>query len=277
MRLSVSFNFFNGEECLYECIKNMRDLAEHISIVYQDHSNLNNKITQKALHILKRIEKENLVDDIILFEPDFSKSARENEHAKRKIGMKAAVENKATHFLTCDVDEFYNPEEFLSAKKYIEENNISYSACHTYFYIHKPIYRSETFDTTNVCFICKLDENTIFEYNQDFPADNVDSTRRIINKDGRYKFFDREVVMHHMNFVRENFDSKIQNSSSNVSKELKKFLQDIKKNLTNWEFGKPFVFPKKGEFNIIQVENQFGISAEFKKKKRIFHNIFNLK
>lgn len=277
MKLSVSFNFFNGEECLYESVKCMRNLAEHISIVYQEYSNLNNKITDKALEVLNRLQEESLVDDITLYKPDFSKTMPENEYNKRKEGMRLAIKNEATHFLTCDADEFYQPDEFLNAKRYIEENNISFSACHSYFYVHKPIYRSEIFDTTNVCFICRLDENTVFEYDQHFPTENVDPTRRIINKEGCYKFFEREIVMHHMNFVRESFDSKLKNSSSNSNKELKKFLQEVKKTLTNWEFGKPFIFPRKGEFKIIQVENQFGISAEFKKKKWTFLNIFSTK
>lgn len=275
MKLSVSFNFFNGEECLYESVKYMRNLAEHISIVYQEYSNLNNKITNKALEVLKRIQDENLIDDVILFEPDFSKTVQENEYNKRKEGMNIAIKNGATHFLLCDADEFYQSDEFLYAKQYIEKNNITYSACHSYFYVHKPIYRSEIFDTTNVCFICKLDENSVFEYNQDFPSENVDPTRRIFNRKGNYIFFEK-IVMHHMNFVREGFDNKIQNSSSNSNKELKSFLKEVKKNLENWEFGKPFIFPRKGSFNIIQVENQFGISAEFKKKRKFF-KLFRIK
>lgn len=277
MKLSVSYNFFNGEECLYESVKCMRSLADHISIVYQEYSNLNNKITDRALYILKKIQDENLVDDIILYQPDFALTMQENEYNKRLEGMHLAIKNGATHFLLCDADEFYQPNEFLYAKQHIEDNDISFSACHSYFYIHKPIYRSETFDTTNVCFICKLDENTIFEYNQDFPIVNVDPTRRIINRKGSYKFFEKEVVMHHMNFVRESFDSKIQNSSSNSSRELRKFLKVIKKTLENWQFGKPFIFPRKGVFNIIQVENQFEVSAEFKKKKWSFFNLFDTK
>ncbi|MDR1707134.1 MAG: hypothetical protein LBR46_03945 [Prevotella sp.] len=253
----------------------MRGLAEHISIIYQEHSNHNNRITNKALDILNKIREENLADDIILYKPDFSISPQENEHNKRKEGMSIAIKNKATHFLLCDADEFYQPNEFLYAKQYIKDHEISFSACHSYFYIHKPIYRSESFDTTNVCFICKLDENTVFEYDQYFPAENIDPTRRIINKQGNYIFFEKEIVMHHMNFVRENFDSKIQNSSSNSNKELKRFLKKVKKTLLEWEFGKPFIFPSKGIFKIIQVENQFGISAEFKKKKWYSIKTFN--
>ena len=133
MKLSVSYNFFNGEELLYYAVKHMRTMADHISIVYQEISNTGNKISQNALEVLKKIENENLVDDLILYNPDFSLTPYQNEHNKRKLGYECAKAHNATYFLCSDADEFYKFDEFQNAKEYILNHDIKYSACHLVF------------------------------------------------------------------------------------------------------------------------------------------------
>lgn len=275
MKLSVTYNFFNGEEFLYNSIKNLRPVVDHISIIYQDISNFNNKISQEALSVIEKLRKEKLVDDFFLYTPNFEITPQENEYLKRKKGYDLAKDNNATHILLCDADEFYEQKEFIKAKKKIEDDNISFSACHSYFYIHKPTYRSKEFDSTNVCFICRLDSYTEFLNNITFPVDNVDPTRRIINKDNNFYFFDDEIVMHHMNFVRPNFNSKLLNSTSNSNPRLREFLKEVKKSLNNWKFGNEFYFPNKGKYQIIEVENTFGLQVEFNRKSNIFKTVLD--
>jgi hypothetical protein len=150
-----------------------------------------------------------------------------------------------------------------------------FSACPSFFYLHKPIYRSKELDITNVCFISKIDSLTSYIYGQDFPIKYIDSTRRITNKDNRFHFFSQnDLVMHHMNFVRKSFDSKLNNSSSQRNKKLRSFLKKVRNALKNWKFGKPFRFPNKGEFQIIQVKNEFSIDVEYIRKKILVFLIF---
>ncbi len=173
--------------------------------------------------------------------------------------------------LLADADEFYERAQFEWAKKYIEENNISCSATYSYFYIHKPIYRSKEVDGTNIPFICKLDENTVFALAQDFPCSHTDPTRRIVNHGESFKMFEtNEIAMHHMNFVRYSFDSKLNNTSSRGNPKLKNFLRKVDRRLNNWRFGKDFNFPKKKKYEIIEVPNQFDIDVEFTPTKRRF-------
>ncbi len=269
MKLSINYNFFNGEEHLYNSIKNIRSVVDHISICYQTVSNLNNPISQEALDVLQRLKNEQLVDEMILYEPDFEKSPQKNEFQKRVIGVDCAKKAGATHILLADADEFYDQKQFQKAKDFIEKHDISCSATYSYFYIHKPIYRSKEPDGTNIPFICKLDEHTIFALAQDFPCNRTDPTRRVVNHSGKFKMFEiEEIVMHHMNFVRYSFDSKLSNTSSRGNPKLKRFLKKINKCLNNWRFGKEFNFPKKRKYEIIEVPNQFGIDVEFKPKKR---------
>tara|TARA_R110002051_G_scaffold1381_2_gene7871 strand:+ start:15157 stop:16995 length:1839 start_codon:yes stop_codon:yes gene_type:complete len=256
MKLSISFNFFNGEEYFYQNVFNMRKVAEHISIVYQDISNHGNAMSLRAKSILNKIIQNGLVDDVSLYTPDLSLSPSENEFKKRKLGERLARNNSCTHFLIMDTDEFYDRKEFNAAKRYILKHDISYSACPSYFYLKKPTYRSLLKDKTNVSFICRLDSNTEFKRGGYFPVDNVDPTRRVINKEGNFKLFEEHtLVMHHMNFIRaDNFKSKLSNSSNAHKVE---FMNEVLLQLEHWKFGELFKFPKKGDFEIIEVENKF--------------------
>ena len=61
--------------------------------------------------------------------------------------------------------------------------------------------------------------------------------------------------MHHMNFIRaDNFKSKLSNSSNAHKVE---FMNEVLLQLEHWKFGELFKFPKKGDFEIIEVENKF--------------------
>ena len=268
MKLSASINFFNAEELLFEVVRNIRPVVEHLSIVYQKISNWGEPMSDEAKIVIQKLKDENLIDDFVCFYPNLNQNAARNEFNKRKIGLKLAKKANATHFLLMDADEFYDKEQFLQAKQIIEAENITYSCIHSYFYLHQPYYRSELPDTTNVCFITKITQELLFEYAQKFPIDYIDPTRRLLNESGKFRFFELDIiVMHHMNFVRKSFDSKLTNTSSASNL---KFIKNAKKALTNWEWPKEFSFPNKPIYNIIKVEDRFNLNnIGFKNKSKI--------
>ena len=203
------------------------------------------------------MQAEGIVDDFYCYTPDLSISASENEFKKREIGLNLAKEAGASHFLLMDADEFYIPEQFLKIKKVIDEDDIDYSCVSSYFYIHQSKYRSEKTDTTNVCFIAKIAPELFFGYQGDFPVENVDPTRRLVNYSGKFKFFgEQEICMHHMNFVRESFSSKLTNTSSGSNVE---FIRKASNALNDWRWPNDFVFPNKPKYKIIEVEDVFGL------------------
>ena len=55
MKLSVSYNFFNGDEHLEKSILSVRNAVDHISIVFQKVSNSGEKISDAAMDALTRI------------------------------------------------------------------------------------------------------------------------------------------------------------------------------------------------------------------------------
>ena len=264
MKLSASINFFNGEELLKEVISNIRPLVDHLSIIYQEYSNWNEKLSDEVKQILNELISESLVDDVVCYQPNLELTPSLNEFNKREIGLKLAIERNATHFLLMDADEFYDREQFINAKQIIDNEDITYSCVHSYFYLRRPIYRSKLIDTTNVCFIVKITPELIFKYNQDFPVEHVDPTRRLINESGKFRLFDTDnIVMHHMNFVRKNFNSKLKNTSSALSLD---FIKKARNALFKWRWNEPFFFPNKPMYEIIKVKDRFNVDSIFYKK-----------
>jgi hypothetical protein len=257
MKLSVSINFFNGGELLKHSIFSIRNHVEHISVVWQSVSNFGNKIDNEDYNTLIELKQNGFIDDLIEYDVNLSIKASQNEYNKRMVGLNQAKNINATHFLIMDADEFYKPDEFIGAKKLIESGDIEYSCVRSYFYIHSPRFRSKCTDITNVCFIAKITKSMTFTHNGQFPIKSVDPTRRITNK-GKFLFFDSSVIcMHHMNFVRKNFDSKLSNTSSRYNK---KFILDAYAALDNWRYPQVFEFPNKPPYKIIEVDNIFDIS-----------------
>ncbi len=261
MQLSATINFFNGEEFLHQAVENIRPHVAHLSIVYQTVSNNGHPISARARQVLAGLEESGLVDDIAHFRPDFALAPRENEFLKRKKGVELAAGFGASHILLMDADEFYLGAELERAKILIEQQDISYSCVKSYFHLQQPTYRSRTADRTNVCFIAKISPSLSFHLDAEFPIDNVDTTRRLVNNSGNFYFFaEQDIFMHHMCFVRADFTSKFANSSGAANRD---FMQQAEAAIKNWTYPEEFLFPKKPPFQIDIVEDQFGLRDHF--------------
>lgn len=267
MKLSVSYNFFNGEEHLIPSINSIRDSVDFISIVYQSISNSGNVISSEALDTLSDIQNRKLADSIVKYVPDLSEVRQKNELAKRKIGLDEALHHRCTHFFTMDADEFYRKNEIEFAKDYISKNRIWATSVSSFFHIKTPNWRAK--DTTCCAFITRINERTKIGLGS-YYIDMVDPTRSLITPDRKYflqtklrtffprkdhhHFVDNDVAMYHMNFVRKDaMKSKLANTSTtNIA-----FLEDIRSRYQNWEPGNVFYFPNKGNFMFEKVNNEF--------------------
>lgn len=259
MRLSASINFFNGEELLRQAVLNIRPHVDHLSIVYQEKSNWGESMSLDAKTVLSQLIEDNLIDDAFCYVPNYEISPTENEFKKREIGLDLARKAQASHFLLMDADEFYIPQEIENAKVIIEEKNIAYSGIRSYFYLHRSIFRSKIPDTTNICFIVKIDSDLVFHLNGSFPVDGVDPTRRITNSSGRFHFFyEFEISMQHMAFVRKSFDSELKNTSSATNQD---FIAQARNALQNWHYPCVLNFPNKPMYQIIKTADIFNLSA----------------
>ncbi|MEN3931393.1 hypothetical protein WJT86_10030 [Microvirga sp. W0021] len=251
MKLSVSYNFFNGEEHLEKSILSIRNVVDHISIVFQKVSNSGETVSSSALDALERIRKQKLVDVIYEYEPNLQLRRPENEIQKRKIGLKLARRARSSHFFTMDADEFYREKELSNAKDVILKNKITSSSVGSFFHLKRPIWRSK--DTTNCAFISKVGWLTKIA-DLPYPVEMIDPTRKIHVWPLRHHHFDEtDVAMYHMNFVRQDISNKLRNSSTTDQA----FLDKVGDSIQNWTEGTPFIFPNKGTFELQNVPNEF--------------------
>lgn len=260
MKLSCSYNFFNGEEHLISSLKSVRNNVDYITLVYQTISNRGNPISEAALDAITTARNEKLLDDVYQYGPDLNRTATHNETEKRRIGLELAKTNKCTHFFTMDADEFYYEHELSDAKKYIIKNNLLRTFCYSFMHLTSPRFRC--LDTTKVCFIHAINAGSrVGKY--PCPVPDIDSTRIIHTPQGviarllakkHHLFSPGQVAMYHMNFVRAD---KLQSKLSNTSTEDTDFLEKIRKNIDEWKPGDIFHFPGKGNFTFTQVNNDF--------------------
>lgn len=111
IKWGVSYSVFDGIELLEESIKSIRDSVDYINVVYSNNSWFGEKSDEDVYSRLKILQKKKLIDEIIFYNVNPSKSHIKNEMAKRNLGLKYAKEHKVNYFMTMDVDEFYIQEE----------------------------------------------------------------------------------------------------------------------------------------------------------------------
>ena len=137
MKLGVSYNIFDGEELLKFSLLSIRELAAHISVVYQNISNFG-KENKNLLPLLLKLQDEGLIDKLFEFNPSFTKnkngsinwrSGSINELEKREIGLKIAKANNCDFFMTMDADEIYDTNQLQFALDTFEIGGYDSSFC----------------------------------------------------------------------------------------------------------------------------------------------------
>lgn len=274
MRIGASYNFFDGEEILPYSVKSIRNSVSYIVVVYQEISNYGNNISKEAKKVLKNLLDKKMVDDVILYKPGNIGRGAVNETRKRNIGLQLCRNNKCSHYLTIDADELYDEEEFNKAASIISSKGFYGSFCLFRDYFKYPTYQmidnkpmtkqKNKSQRTSIPFLFKITNDTKHfhgAYNHiDWFKLLVDPTRMIIPLEKNHiKYFSpKELMMHHMSWVRKNITSKVENSSCNDSPQFRDRKEKIKKLYSSWDIGKSCPFaPPKNKINI--VENKFGV------------------
>lgn len=238
----------------------MRTHLNYINLVVQFISNHGNEGTQRLYAVLNEIEREKLVDEIILYKPDLSIPPIMNEIGKRNIGLEAAKKAGVTHFMTLDCDEYYEKEAFAKAVDFLDTERITASSVATFMHIKRPIYRSVYPDTTCCSFLTALAPDSRFELGAPYPA-LVDPTRRLHGERPNHFFPANVIAMQHMNLVRLDFSSKLANSTNAAATD---FMSQVREAYDCWQPGALLIFPGKGAVEFHQVEDIFGIDDIFK-------------
>lgn len=256
MKISASYNVFDGEELLEKSISSIRDSVDFISVVYQTRSNFGNSCSPDLEDILYDLMDKGAVQKLVKYIPDLSQRPHYNEISKRNIGLNLAKQNLCTHHMPIDCDEFYIKHQLDYAINIIVKENLDAATCRLATYYKEPIYRLSPDEDYWVTLPFKLNPEIQFKTNSNFPA-LVDPTRQVDTN--FFKFFDKnEIQMHHMSYVRKDMTKKIVNSSAFL--EIKEDLLEIERLYKEWKYpDKAFCCIPLKQFDILKVDNIFNI------------------
>jgi len=213
VKISASYNVFDGEELLEKSISSIRDSVDFISVVYQTISNFGNNCSPDLEDILHDLRDKGDVQELVKYTPELPLKPHSNELTKRNIGLNLAKQNSCTHHMSLDCDEFYIHKEFEKAKQIILDEDIDCAICGIQSYYKEPTIIIDPPDPTLVAMIYKINSYSEFKLHQDLGYDKIDPTRRI--KSTKVKKFERDqLLMHHMSYIRKDIRSKAENSSA---------------------------------------------------------------
>lgn len=215
MRLASVINCFGDcIELLPYLLQNIRPLVDGVIVIYSKRSNRGNYID----YVLPS-------GDYMGFnwEPTQFRDPHQNEVTKRNFGLSKARELGFTHFINQDLDEMYEPDEFLEGKQRIESENLAGMVCRVKTYVKSPCL-TIGFDHCLVPFIQKITPELHYRLKfsgYPFAMDKktrtarIDPTRRTSATHGIAL---SDITMHHYSYVRQNINLKIENSSANLGK-----------------------------------------------------------
>ena len=202
MKLGVGVIIFSGAEFLKPMLKCLRNYAYYIVGVYSMKSYTGSDIAPYVLPLLEELKEEELLDETMNFSFDMTNIAvrcQELEREKRGYAQNRCVEVGCTHFLVCDIDEFYFPNQFRYAMKKAEKEEMT--ICKLYDYVHSPLYRGKTTSILHIPFIHRIGAE-YYADEKDYPV--LMDLSRVTKSKSHYVFSENEIVMHHMTAVRYN-------------------------------------------------------------------------
>lgn len=215
MKLGICYMVFDGEELLPFAVKTIRSAVDHISVTYQTTSYFGNPARPDLLDTLKQCD----IDELIHYDPDLNLPPKQNELRLRNIGLEASRRAGCTHHISADVDEFYVASELEAAKTAIGDHDCSIAYLENYY--KDPTYLIVPSQNHIVSFIHPVE--THYEMNQAFPF-TIEQTRRHNKCDNCKVFNKKDLVIHHMSYVRRDIVRKLTNSLNGIGYNTKRFL-----------------------------------------------------
>jgi len=241
MKLAAIYNVWDGVELLRGSMDSVADGVDVFIIVYQDVSNYGEEFKP-----LENIDLSDYNCVFVKYKPTGT-GAGYHERQKRNIGLTMARDQRCTHFLHMDCDEYYS--DFLDAKKMYQNTGHDGTVCKLFTYFKKPTLRFENTDNYFVPFIHRLKGNSAAGVNE-YPF-YVDPTRRINTDD----VVEIDAVMHHFSYVRDDIERKVRNSTA---------VNNIKKSNLLRDYYDESIgtgsYVEDYKQKLIQVDDQFGIN-----------------
>lgn len=255
-KLCAIYNVWDDWDLLQLSIANIRPLVDSIIVVASHNSNYGETDDGQIDFSSTLFPVSNVPIYVVHKEPYAQRQSIINETWKRNQGLEYALAwTGATHFITMDADEFYDPDQFKAAKKYLNDNpHLNGLVVESYVYFKSPTLTIGK-DVTLVPHIHKLTPTIKHEFNKQYPFAwegkkiRIDPTRSL-NINSGVEMFD--CPMHHMSWVRKDPEKKVRNSTARANLQRSTILQDY----LNAEEGYFCQFYQK---RLVRVPNRFGI------------------
>jgi hypothetical protein len=230
MRLAACYNTWGDVYLLKHSIENIRPLVDLIIIVFSTTSNFGERLNPDESDGSAFKFPDGCPIYFRQMEPNLKLGARDNETMKRNYGLQVAREMGATHFLSMDADECYEPEPFLKLKEMFKNPEVKGLVCTCTTLFRRPTL-SIGLDVTLVPFIHELTPTIKHEFNRRYPcAWNgnqilIDPTRSMNINSGVVLI--RDFTMHHFSWIRSDYKRKIRNSTARFNLERSTIVEDL--------------------------------------------------
>jgi hypothetical protein len=220
MRLAAIFCVWDDWSLLKFSVANIRPLVDGVIVIGSTYSNYKEH---------SPIPEEWHTSELFVREPHFHIPLHA-ETDKRNYGLEIARKQGYTHFITCDSDELYKPEDFLRIKNMFHLNpNLQGVVCSLTTYFKLPTL-SLGREGTRVPHIHKLTPTIKHEFNRNYPfawegrTIKIDPSRSLnINTGVEYV----DIDMLHYSWIRSDFPKKIRNSTARANLERSTILDDL--------------------------------------------------
>jgi hypothetical protein len=245
MKLCAIFHCWSDWYLLDHAVSHIETLVDGIIVIGSVKSNYGE---------ISDIPEQWLNDPRLIVRDPVHNHAMHAETDKRNYGLRVAKDQGYTHFITCDSDELYDPEEFLKAKQYIVDRDLAGLVVESQGYFKSPTLTIGK-DVTLVPHIHKLTPTIKHEFNKQYPFSWINGQIRIdptrsFNINSGVEMVD--CTMHHMSWIRTDYEKKIRNSTARA-------------NLTKSTIVHDLVNAKEGEMchfygkRLLRVANRFNI------------------
>lgn len=227
MKLGVSYMVFDGSELLEFAIAAIRKQVDFVSVIYQTTSYFGNQADQELVPTVTRLEKEGLIDKLVLAQPDLTVHHKVNELLFRNMGLQLSRDAGCTHHIGADVDEFYEGRHLEFAKNFLDDKSFDFSIIHQEVYYKDPTWMVTPNQKMMMPFIQPVDND--FHPVDKYPF-HVEPTKRCLRNSSYFLLKKEDVICHHMSYVRKDIRRKFANSDNGrFYKKIDQFVSDFDK------------------------------------------------
>lgn len=233
MNIYFSYNVFDNEELLESSIKNIRNFACEITVIFQNISNFGVKADPNLLEVLNDLKNKKLVDNLVLYNTQLSKGAQWNELQKNNLGYEFAKKKKADYYSLMACDEFYFEDEYKKMLDCLNEYPVDLVTSYMYTYYKSSNYRFKEIENYVVPILNKVyQDDRRYVVNGKMPL--LIDPLRTMEYNSCFCFPKQTPLMHHLSHVRKDFRKKLENSSAKVN-----WLNHIEEMVKRYESWKP--------------------------------------